>query len=367
MAERHLGILAPDLTHSHGWGHYSLSLIYALQRLGVRMTIVSARDCPYLADVEVKRLLPSVSPLARAFVYKLAAALPAVRHELTACTHVHAHAEPYAPLATWSAGNRLRYVTAHGTYVRMGGWPFPFGMLYRRAFEGSHMICVSRYTQEIARTVLPSAQTRVINNGIDAVRFSQITPMTTQPHVLSVGAVKARKGMLELVQAMALVIAHIPNASCMIIGGLAAEPAYVARVEGEIERLGLGAQVRLAGRVDDATLLQAYADARVFALPSQNTSDQFEGYGLSLMEASAAGLPVIGSLGCGAEDAVDDGVTGLLVPQQDVRGLADAIVRLLSDAALAHDMGAAGRSKAQTQTWDHVAQRYMEAFRNGDH
>jgi glycosyltransferase involved in cell wall biosynthesis len=111
-------------------------------------------------------------------------------------------------------------------------------------------------------------------------------------------------------------------------------------------------------------LLGWYAKSNVFALPSLNVDWKFEGYGLSLMEASTAGLPVIGTTDCGAEDAVDDGITGLLVSQTSIAfELPQALIRLLTDPALARRMGEAGRAKAQHNTWDDVARQMIEIYR----
>jgi glycosyltransferase involved in cell wall biosynthesis len=194
---------------------------------------------------------------------------------------------------------------------------------------------------------------------VDFERFGAIAHLGGG-EVLSVGAVKARKGTLELVRAMA----QLPGVRCTIVGSLTIEPEYAERVRGEIERLGLADRVKLTGRISDDELLSAYANADVFALPSLNVGWKFEGYGLSLSEASAAGLPVIGTSDCGAEDAVVDGVTGLLVSQKNLEdGLADAIKKLLDDRMLAAQMGAAGRERARGQTWDHVAAQMIALYK----
>jgi glycosyltransferase involved in cell wall biosynthesis len=224
------------------------------------------------------------------------------------------------------------------------------------------MVCVSRYTARALERALPGVRTAIVNNGVDFERFDGIVHVGGAG-VLSVGAVKARKGTLELVRAMA----QVPDTRCTIVGSLTIEPEYAARVRAEIERLGLQDRVKLTGRIDDADLMRHYAAADVFALPSLNVDWKFEGYGLSLLEASAAGLPVISTTDCGAEDAVIDGVTGLLVPQVDLEtGLAQAITRLLkrqADRDLAAQLGAAGRERARTQTWDHVAVQMMEIYK----
>jgi phosphatidylinositol alpha-1,6-mannosyltransferase len=159
-------------------------------------------------------------------------------------------------------------------------------------------------------------------------------------------------------------MAHVPGVQCRIVGTLENEPEYAAQVAAEIERLGLSDRVLLLGRAPDADLMRLYAEADVYVLASRNIGWKFEGYGLSLLEASAAGLPVIGTTDCGAEDAVVDSVTGLLVPQGSIeRDLPDAINRLLSDHELAARMGAAGRDHARAQTWDYVAQQMIALYK----
>jgi phosphatidylinositol alpha-1,6-mannosyltransferase len=181
--------------------------------------------------------------------------------------------------------------------------------------------------------------------------------------VLSVGAVKRRKGTLELVQAMAAVRRHIPDVQCVILGSLDAESGYVEGVRAAIAALGLEDCVYLPGRVPDETLLGWYSAADVFVLPSMNDSWKFEGYGLVHLEASAAGLPVVGTTDCGAADAIEDGVTGLLVPQAGIaETLPGAILSILNDPVRARQMGGAGREKAQRQTWDHVAQQMIALY-----
>lgn len=358
-----VGILAPDLDERHGWGSYSVDLLRALQRRGIELRIVAAEDSPRLHDLAAAYLLPSVSPLRRAFPLRLLLALPGVRAALTGCDLIHVLAEPYAPLGAWIAGRRPLIISGHGTYVRMGERPGPAGALYRRSFRRGLLICVSRYTETVARGALPGVRTQMINNGVDAARYLDIdhTPVDP-PTILTVGAVKTRKGTRELVKALAVVRERVPDARLVVAGSLATEPDYVAALRTEIDALGLTDAVDLLGRVPDETLRHWFSVARVFALPSQNVGNHFEGFGLVLMEASAAGLPVIGSRDCGAEDAVDDGATGLLVAQGDVPALANAIGRLLTDDALAAQMGAAGRAKAAAQTWDVAAASYAEVY-----
>lgn len=358
LRQPRIGLLAPDLNMKHGWAQYGLSLIQALRTAGVQMTVVAASNSVSLADVDVHPILPTLVPRERAFTVKMMAQVPAVRRLLAGCDVIHALVEPYAPLAAWVAGPHPLIVTGHGSYVRMAEHErWPFSELYRRAFHQSTLVCVSHYTAKVAQTALPGVRIVVVNNGVDASRFADIihTP-DDPPFVLAVGAVKPRKGQLELVKAMPKVLEQFPNLRCVIIGSLTAELEYVQQVKDTIAALGLGKRVLLFGHVSDDVLLDYYRRAYAFVLPSMNDGWRFEGYGLVHLEASAAGLPVIGTTDCGAEDAIDDGVTGLLVSQAHVsEQLPEAIIRLLRDPSLAARMGAAGRQKAQRQTWATVA------------
>jgi glycosyltransferase involved in cell wall biosynthesis len=363
----HIGFLTADLTHNHGWAHYGLSLLLALRRAGVNVTVVTAHNSPSIDRVTVLPILPTVDPLEAGMLAKQLLAVPRVRHTLAACDLIHSTIEPYAPLAALVAGKRPFVVTGHGSYVRAPRQrSFPASAVYEWAFRRSLLVCVSHYTATQAKAAMPGVRTAVVNNGVDVERFTHLPNMQTRarrPTVLSVGAIKARKGTLALVHAMAKVREVIPDVRCMIIGSLEAEPEYTAQVQTAIETLQLNDTVHLLGRVPDDVLLGWYSAADVFALPSLNVDWKFEGYGLSLMEASAAGLPVIGTTDCGAEDAVNNGETGLLIRQTNIdRELPQAIIRLLTDTASARRMGEAGRARAQGQTWDHVAQQVIEIY-----
>jgi phosphatidylinositol alpha-1,6-mannosyltransferase len=149
----------------------------------------------------------------------------------------------------------------------------------------------------------------------------------------------------------------------VILGSVDMDSDSTRQVQEAIAALGLQDHVQLPGRVPESTLLAWYGAADVFVLPSINAGWKFEGYGLVHMEASAAGLPVIGTRDCGAEDAIDNGVTGLLVPQPAIDdALPQAILSILSDPARARQMGEAGRAKARRETWDHVAQHMVGLY-----
>ena len=230
-------------------------------------------------------------------------------------------------------------------------------ILWRRESTGT-------LTARIAARVTPGVKTVVVPNGVEASRFTALehTPQSP-PLILSVGALKRRKGQLELVRALPAVRQQFPHVQAVLVGSTTAEPAYTARIEQTIRELGLQDIVHLAGHVPDAALLDYYRKATLFVLPSMNEGWKFEGFGLVHLEASAAALPVIGTRDCGAEDAIDDHHTGLLVSQTAIAAeLPPAIITLLTDPAQAAAMGAAGRARALRQTWSHVAAQMHDVY-----
>ncbi len=353
-----IAFLTPEIDPTYGWARYAHDLAAALAASGVDVIAVTQRGARSAPEgVTVRDVLPQLVPPVRFFLPRLLVSLPAARAAIRDCDLVHVIAEPYAPLGAWIAGKRPLVVTAHGTYVPQTVRRRGVGALYRRAYRHAHLIAVSDYTAGQVRAALPGADVTAIRNGVQVARFQPPAPAPAKrgPTILASGGVKPRKGTHLLVEALAQVRQTIPDARLVVTGRH--ETAYVAQIRARIAALGLRDAVDLPGQIPDEALLGWYQGADVFALPSLSVGDRFEGFGLVFLEASAAGLPVVGTRGSGVEEAVIEGETGLLVPQNDAPALADAITHLLSDADLRAQMGAAGRRYAQTQDWSAVAER----------
>ena len=362
-----IGLLTSDLSTNNGWANYSLNLFQQLQARELDVTVVCARNCPPV-DFEAHPLLPTVAPPERHSFLKALRQAPRVRRLLRDCELIHSTIEPYAMLAAAVAGPRPLLVTAHGSYVNLPRMRrFPMGSLYRRAFERAELICVSRHTAQVAQSLLGGARTHVINNGLDAERYLKRPSLDvekTVPTVVTVGEIKPRKGTLQLVQAMAAVRERLPQAQCLIMGNPQDGSAYSRQVREAIERLGLADNVKIMGFVEEERMRAWLAAADVFALPAVNDGWYFEGFGLVVLEASAAGTAVIGTDNCGVADTIEDGVTGLVIPQASVaQALPQALLELLQDPEKAARMGAAGRKRARSQTWERAADQVIDRYR----
>jgi len=113
--------------------------------------------------------------------------------------------------------------------------------------------------------------------------------------------------------------------------------------------------VRFFGSVPDDELDRIYDHAAIFALTSIDHDCSVEGFGLVYLEAAAHGLPAVGHAVGGVQEAVINDVTGLLVPPDRPAQLTAAFERLITDSALRHRLGDAGRERARRNCWRHSA------------
>jgi glycosyltransferase involved in cell wall biosynthesis len=243
-------------------------------------------------------------------------------------------------LAGFLAGVPIRVFTVHGwAFAAYAGLT---GRLYRWADRlvrplTTVTVCVSERerTAGLAAGTCDPERTVVIPNAVDVAGARRLRPNGRQrPLIVSVGRLKAPKDFLTLVRALG----KLPRDSfgAVIVG----EGPDRRRLEEEIELVGLGERVRLAGERRDVPELLAEAD--VFALASAS-----EGMPVSVLEAMAAGLPVVASRVGGLPEQVADGETGVLVEPGDPDDLARALARLLVDGELRRRLGAAGRVRAE--------------------
>ena len=112
-------------------------------------------------------------------------------------------------------------------------------------------------------------------------------------------------------------------------------------------------------------MIDLYYQADIFLLTPITINDSiFEGFGLVYLEAGACGKPVIGTHDCGAEDAIVDGVTGLLVPQKNIKKTTEAVLKLLDDPNFAKKLGENGKKRARQMSWDNVIKKYIKVYEN---
>jgi glycosyltransferase involved in cell wall biosynthesis len=180
----------------------------------------------------------------------------------------------------------------------------------------------------------------VLPNAVELGLFREWSgeAMPLQKHtVLFIGQLVPRKGYDLLARAVPLVLREVPKARFVFVGRQQHGEDELRRI---IAELGVAEHVELRGWVDELEKVRLLRAAAVVAAPSR-----YEGFGIPLIEALAAGAAVVTSDAPAGNEVIADEHTGLLTPPGDVPALADAIVRLLRDRSLAHRLGAAGQAE----------------------
>lgn len=246
---------------------------------------------------------------------------------------VHAHtykAGVIASVAGRIAGVPAVVFTPHGHIFSRGasipGVPTGLKLEVLRWVTRAAQGCADRITalsapdldQQVALKLSPGSKYVVVRNGIDVDRFVRPRAQLFEgsPVIGAVGRFSEEKGHRYLIEAMRAVRARMPAARLVLVGYGPLE----GELKGRVASLGLGDAVTFAGERDSAEVLTSFD---LFVQPSL-----YESQGLAMLEAMAAGVPVIGTRVGGVEDVVRHGETGVLVPPADPEALARSILEL---------------------------------------
>jgi glycosyltransferase involved in cell wall biosynthesis len=213
---------------------------------------------------------------------------------------------------------------------------------YRLMADAPHAVFavseqVRRHCIEIDR--IDPARVETIYNGLDIVDWNT-TPRPADNSgkvvVTTVGNIRRVKGHDVFIKAAAAVAQHFAGVSFSIAGDVL-EPDYFSELQGLVRTLGLSNCFHFVGGITN--LREHLSASDIFVLPSRS-----EGFSNAIVEAMAASLPVVATNVGGNAEAVEDGVTGSIVPVDDPAALSEAISRLIANPFQAKAMGEAGRN-----------------------
>jgi phosphatidyl-myo-inositol alpha-mannosyltransferase len=196
---------------------------------------------------------------------------------------------------------------------------------------------------------------RVIPNGVEVDLFARAepAPLPQGRRILFVNRLDRRKGFRVMVDAFRRLAADRPEV-ILVVAGDGRERSAVGELPIEAR-----ARVVMLGAVPHAELPPYHSACEVFCAPATGR----ESFGIVLVEAMAAGLPVVASDIPGYREVVRDGIDGILVPPRDPGVLADAVGRMLDDRDLALAFGDAGRERARRYSWETVAGEVEAVYR----
>lgn len=280
---------------------------------------------------------------------------------------LHLH-EPLTPSITWWVllhSRVLPQAVTVGTfhaYHERPNWLYAhsrpiFGKFFRRL---DSLIAVSEAAQDFAYRLFPGDY-RIIPNGVDLSRFGldcraaeddPSRPLT----ILFVGRLDKRKGFQNLLEAYIRLKADYPRLCLRVVGPFAPKECEPYQKIAEAQHV---TGIEFVGYVSPERLPAFYHQAHIFCAPSLG----YESFGIVLLEAMAAGLPIVASNIAGYRTVLTDGQEGRLTPPGQPECLAEALRQLLDQPQQRQEMGQRGRLKASQYNWDQIVDQILELYR----
>lgn len=367
-AGRHLLILIPSMVGG-GAERVTANLANHWAARGWKITLVTLAS----PSLDVYDLHPAVDRIALHLAGASGGVLVGLWQNLRrvrALRRLLRRLQPDVALAMMTDANVLLAMAAKGVGVRAVGSEhvhppqYPLGWVWERLRRHTYggLYALTALTEESAQwlrqhtnarrvVVIPNAVPWPLPVGLPAVEPTSI--LRAGRHLLlAVGRMEPQKGFDLLLEAFARLASSYPSWDLVVLG----DGAQRANLEQQLHGLGLAGRVWLPGRVGNIGSWYEHADLYVL-------SSRFEGFGNTLGEAMAHGVPVV-SFDCesGPHDIVRHDVDGILVPPGDLRGLGDAMARLMGDAELRRRFGERARETRERFSLQRVAAAWETLF-----
>lgn len=271
--------------------------------------------------------------------------------------HFHEPLMPALPITVLRASHTCNVGTFHA-YAKSSTAYYYSRRLVRRYFRKLNgLIAVSDPARDFVGHYFPGDY-RVVPNGVDLGRFGDAVQPLPQfsdgkLNLLFVGRLEKRKGLGMLLRAYVQLKQRRPELRLIVVGDGRMRRGYESYIQSQQIP-----DIVMAGYVSPEDLPRYHASADIFCAP--NTGK--ESFGIVLLEAMAAGLPVVATDIPGFTQVISPGRHGILVRREDAVSLASAINLLADDAGLRASLGAEGRRAAASYSWDRVVDQVVEVY-----
>jgi len=360
-------IVTSNTKPNSGIGRYSLSIVRQLRDIGVDYTVLTERGVYSGGEGEKSILYPKSS------IINIIKNFFLVRKELKKYDNVHAlDCWPYGvyayfgTLGTW----KKLFINGVGTYSVPSGNPLKIFFMKKAYKRAEKIFCISNYTKDRILGLVPYIKVEVVSLG--TIKLPEVSHkqreeykkkynfMSSFPILLTVGAIKERKGQLETVQALYKLKSKYPNALYLMVGSTS-DKSYVTQIEKFAKECKIEDNIKIISDVySDTELAYLYSLCHVFLLNSNNIGVHFEGFGLVLLEAGQLGKPIIGSKGCGIEDVIQNGYNGYLTEQRNSEDIYEKLMLVLGEQ---YEVLAKNSNEFSKKfTWEQTVSSYIKYY-----
>lgn len=363
-----IALVSPyDLSHPGGVANHIWALEREFTKMGHEVKVISPAPKGATSDGKLIYIgkswpTPSSGSVARITLtpWISAQVKPMLKREKFDVIHLH---EPLCPMLCTTI-LRLSRAANVGTFHAMDSrgysiwWPFTFLFLRKWFRKLDGRIAVSKPAREFINGHFPGDYT-IIPNGVDLEHFSPQVPPFEQYrdgkiNILFVSRLEKRKGVNYLLEAYQTVRKKVGDCRLILVGP---STRWSRWYQGKVKLKGWK-DIVFTGWVPQEDLPRYYQTADIVCTPATGK----ESFGLILLEAMAMGKPIVASNIDGYASVATHGVEALMVPPRNKKMLADALIKLASDAKLRREMGENGKIKAAEHGWEHIAQRVMAYY-----
>jgi len=240
--------------------------------------------------------------------------------------------------------------------------------LLKAAYKKSILnAAISQITAEKIKNLMPKADIKVINQGIDFKKYQGHIvnqKIVSNPYILSVAYMKPRKGYHYAIPAFAEIKKIFPELK-YVIRAAESDGKYFERIKNMASDLGVDKDIIWLPRLEESELVDVYKNAEVFFLPSVSSDPvYFEGFGSIYLEAQACGVPVVTSKGGGQEDAIVDGKTGFLIEEGNIDEAVEALKKIITNKSLRKEFSKNAIEFARLMSWNFKVEEYLNYYHN---
>lgn len=356
-----IGYLTTSLSASPKAGgveRYSKSLVKSVSKLA------DVKALTHIGDNLNVLPKPSFKPLAQLKVF-----YQCLKH-FKRCDIIHSLIERYSIGAALACTllNAHLVVTLHGTYAippKGKSIKETIKRIMMKYMYGKVSIATtgSLFTEKKVREIVNFGECRFIPNGVDDKMFYKIPDSIDKNYLLTVGALKPRKGADIVIKALGLLKDKLPDLHYKTVSNLT-DKSFYRQLKSLAKELGVEQRIDFLGRISNDELVKLYNECSIFVLAARDIEGAFEGFPMVFYEAMACGAPVISTKGFGSEYAIENGVNGYVIEPDNPEELASIVLKILSDKNLHNKLKQGALQEAQKHTWDKIALQLINLYKD---
>ena len=245
----------------------------------------------------------------------------------------------------------------HGSELKSGGFfSQQFTKWSLQRFDS--LIAVSEFTKKNALEINPKLQIQVINNGIEVSHFSNIKVNKQESlNLITVGNLTFRKGQQNMINALPFLKGIYPNIHYHCVGIPTEKEKFTALAK----PLEVLENITFYGALSDVEKNEMLAKSSIFVMLSEHIKNDFEGFGIALLEANILGIPAIGSKDSGISDAIKNGYSGFLVNQHNPEEIEKAISEIMANYSVFSEQA---KKWSEKFDWNIIVEKYIKIIKN---